>query len=141
MQSIKKIPKGKIEKARISLVEAFFKSIGAGYRAKYLCEAGHAYSLLSKEDLDVMSDIELRKRLMQIKGVGEKVADCILLFAFNRKKIFPVDVWMERVYYEFFGSKKMSRPQIAKFLTDKFGDLSGYIQQYMFYSKTANIKN
>lgn len=117
----------------------FFKSIGAGYRAPYLAEVATAYSLLIKEDLSALSDIELRKKLLQIKGVGPKVADCILLFAFNRLKIFPVDVWMERVYYENFGTKKMTRPQISNFLTEKFGDNSGYIQQYMFYSKTVKI--
>ena len=120
--------------------EEFFKSIGAGYRARYLCEVEKAYSLLVKEDLSAMSDIELRKNLMQIKGVGQKVADCILLFAFNRKKIFPVDVWMERVYYEFFGTKKMPRNKISAFLTNKFGDNSGFIQQYLFFSKTAKIQ-
>lgn len=121
------------------LDEEFFKGIGAGYRAQYLAEAKTAYSLLIKEDLSAMSDIELRKRLMKIKGIGPKVADCIMLFAFNRNKVFPVDVWMERVYYEYFGTKKMSRPQIAECLINMFGENSGYIQQYMFYSKT--VKN
>lgn len=121
--------------------EAFFKSIGAGYRASYLAEAKTAFDLLIKENLSAMSDIELRARLMKIKGVGPKVADCILLFAFNRKKIFPVDVWMERVYYENWGKGKISRVQISKCLTDRFQDLSGYIQQYMFYSKTVKNEN
>ena len=119
--------------------EQFYKSIGAGYRSKYLAEAGVALSLLNQQELDAMSDIELRKSLMKIKGVGPKVADCIMLFAFNRKNVFPVDVWMERVYYELFGSKKMTRPQISKYLSEKFGDLSGYVQQYLFYSKTAKM--
>lgn len=119
--------------------EEFFKSIGAGYRASYLAEVKTAYSLLNKEDLSAMSDIELKKRLMQIKGVGPKVADCIILFAFNRKQTFPVDVWMERVYYENFGTEKISRPEIAKILVKKFGNLAGYVQQYLFYLKT--VKN
>lgn len=121
------------------LDEQFFKSIGAGYRASYLAEVKSAYLLLIKEDLRAMSDIELRKRLMMIKGVGPKVADCIMLFGFNRKKIFPVDVWMERVYYENFGDVQLSRPQISEFFTNKYGDNAGYIQQYLFYSKT--VKN
>ena len=120
--------------------EDFFKNIGAGYRASYLADVGKAYSLLNKENLSAMSDIELRQRLMKIKGVGPKVADCILLFAFNRKRIFPVDVWMERVYYENFGEERLTRPKISEFLTKKFGDMSGYIQQYMFYSKTVKIE-
>lgn len=121
--------------------ESFFKSIGAGYRSGYLAEVKTAFDLLNKEDLSAMSDIELRNRLMKIKGVGPKVADCILLFAFNRKKIFPVDVWMERVYYENWGSEKISREKISKCLTERFQDLSGYIQQYMFYSKTVKNGN
>lgn len=118
---------------------AFFESIGAGYRAPFLAEVKEAYSLLIKEDFGAMSDIILRKRLMEIKGVGPKVADCIMLFSFNRKKVFPVDVWMERVYNENFGTEKLSRPEISKCLTDKFGGLSGFIQQYLFYLKT--VKN
>lgn len=121
------------------LDEEFFKSIGAGYRAPYLAEVKNAYLLLNKGDLGAMSDIELRKNLMKIKGVGPKVADCIMLFGLNREKVFPVDVWMERVYYENFGEKKLSRPEISKFLTEKFGNKSGFIQQYLFYSKT--VKN
>ena len=117
----------------------FFKDIGAGYRAPYLADIKTAYSLLIKEDLDAMSDIELKKRLMKIKGIGPKVADCIILFAFNRKQIFPVDVWMERVYYENFGSSKITRPEISKILVERFGDLSGYVQQFLFYLKT--VKN
>lgn len=121
--------------------EDFFKSIGAGYRSAYLAEVKTAFDLLNKEDFSAMSDIELRARLMKIKGVGPKVADCILLFAFNRKKIFPVDVWMERVYYENWGSEKISREKISKCLTERFQDLSGYVQQYMFYSKTVKNEN
>lgn len=121
--------------------EEFFKSIGAGYRAPYLAEVKTAYNLLIKEDLDAMTDIELRKRLMEIKGVGPKVADCIMLFAFNRKRVFPVDVWMERVYYEYFGKKKFTRLQIAEYLKDMFHDNAGYVQQYLFYSKTVKNEN
>ena len=119
--------------------EEFFRSLGAGYRAAYLKDVNKAYSLLIKEDLNALSDIELRKRLLKIKGVGPKVADCIMLFAFNRNQVFPVDVWMERVYYENFGKEKLTRPQISAFLTQKFKDMSGYIQQFLFYSKT--VKN
>ena len=115
--------------------ETFFSKIGTGYRAKYLSEVAEAYSLLIKEDLSAMSDVMLRKRLMKIKGVGPKVADCIMLFAFNRTSAFPVDVWMERVYYENFGSAPKSRPEISAELSDRFGDLAGFVQQYLFYSK------
>lgn len=121
------------------LTEEFFVEIGAGYRAKYLKDVKVAYEQLVKEDLSAMSVDALRERLMKIKGVGPKVADCILLFAFNKYDVFPVDVWMERVYYEFFSSTKRTRTQISKYLTNRFKNLAGYIQQYLFYFKT--IKN
>ena len=122
-----------------SLDKEFFKSIGAGYRAEYLAELEPAFSLLIKEDLGVMTDIALKERLLKIKGIGPKVADCIMLFSFNRKRVFPVDVWMERVYYENFATKKLTRPQISAYLTNRFKDLSGYVQQYMFYLKTVKF--
>lgn len=117
----------------------FFKEIGAGYRAGYLANLKDSKNLLDKEVLSVMSTITLRENLLKIKGVGPKVADCILLFAFNRLDVFPVDVWMERVYYEFFDKEKRTRPQISAYLTNAYGNLSGYIQQYLFYYKT--VKN
>ena len=86
-----------------------------------------------------MPTITLRQELLKIKGVGPKVAECILLFAFNKKDVFPVDVWMERVYYEFFSKETRNRVQISKYLVEKYGNLAGYIQQYLFYYKT--IKN
>lgn len=115
--------------------EDFFRGLGLGFRARYLSEVSNAYSLLIKDNPCAMTDITLEKRLMEIKGVGQKVANCILLFGFGRKAVFPVDVWIERVYYEMFSTEKRTRPQIKKYFIDKFGDLSGYIQQYLFYSK------
>ena len=101
------------------LEEDFFVQIGAGYRAKYLSKVKTAYDLLNKPDLGAMSVNELRGKLMEISGVGPKVADCILLFGFNKEDVFPVDVWMERVYYEFFSNEKRTREQISKYLTNK----------------------
>lgn len=121
------------------LNEEFFKEVGAGYRAPYLNKLKTAKNLLVKEELSAMSTITLRKKLMEIKGIGPKVADCILLFAFGRLDVFPVDVWMERVYYEYFSKTKRTRPQIASYLTKRFGNLAGFIQQYLFYYKT--VKN
>lgn len=122
-----------------SLSEEFFKEIGAGYRANYLADSKSLKLFLNKQDLSAMPTITLRQELLKIKGVGPKVADCILLFAFNKKDVFPVDVWMERVYYEFFSKETRNRVQISKYLVEKYGNLAGYIQQYLFYYKT--IKN
>ena len=125
--------------------EGFFKSIGAGYRAAYLVKFLAQYEDFAKTDFDALSTEELQKLLLELSGVGPKVANCILLFAFSRTDSFPVDTWMEKAYYQFFADekcegvdekKKLGRKQISENLISKFGDLSGYVQQYLFYFKT-----
>lgn len=116
-----------------NLTEEFFKQIGAGYRAKYLANLGKQLPEFLSKNYDHFTTAELKKTLMKLSGVGPKVADCILLFAFNRYDSFPVDVWIERAYYKFVGGDKLTRKNISSLLTQKFGDLSGYVQQYWFY--------
>lgn len=122
------------------LDEQFFVSIGAGYRAKYLANLVDNYKSFLKCDPSSLSTNDLRRELLKILGVGRKVADCILLFAYNRTDVFPVDVWMERVYKEVFGGKETERTKMSEDLVERFGELSGYIQQYMFYYKTVEEK-
>lgn len=122
------------------LDEQFFVSIGAGYRAKYLANLVDNYKTFLKCNPSSLSTDDLRRELLKILGVGRKVADCILLFAYNRTDVFPVDVWMERVYKEVFGGKETERTKMSEDLVERFGELSGYIQQYMFYYKTVEEK-
>ena len=116
-----------------ALTQSEYISMGFGYRAAYFREAAYR---LAKEDiraLKVLPTVQLREQLMTYKGIGEKVADCILLFGFGRTDAFPVDVWMERVYRECFGGRERSRRKIAQAMQSRFGRYSGYIQQYLFY--------
>lgn len=122
------------------LDEQFFVSIGAGYRAKYLANLADNYKSFLKCNPSSLSTDDLRRELLKILGVGRKVADCILLFAYNRTDVFPVDVWMERVYKEVFCGKETERTKMSEDLVERFGELSGYIQQYMFYYKTVEEK-
>lgn len=122
------------------LDEQFFVSIGAGYRAKYLANLVENYKSFLKCNPSSLSTDDLRRELLKILGVGRKVADCILLFAYNRTDVFPVDVWMERVYKEVFCGKETERTKMSEDLVERFGELSGYIQQYMFYYKTVEEK-
>ena len=122
------------------LDEQFFVSIGAGYRAKYLANLVDNYKSFLKCNPSSLSTDDLRRELLKILGVGRKVADCILLFAYNRSDVFPVDVWMERVYKEVFCGKETERTKMSEDLVERFGELSGYIQQYMFYYKTVEEK-
>ncbi len=121
-----------------TLDEDFFKGIGAGYRARYLAELYGNYKVFEACNPEKLPTKELRAELLKIKGVGRKVADCILLFAFNRFDVFPVDVWMERVYYEHFGKEELTREKISEALVSRFGTRAGFVQQYLFYSKIAD---
>ena len=75
---------------------------------------------------------------MKIQGIGSKVADCVMLFAYGRQDVFPVDTWIEKTYREYFDSKCDNREFMRKRLIEKFGSLSGYAQQYMFYYKRTS---
>ena len=80
-----------------------------------------------------LNTAELKNWLISLAGIGPKVADCILLFGFGRTDVFPVDTWIEKVYNTCYYSGNKNRKQIAEFLVNRFGDLAGYAQQYLFY--------
>ena len=114
----------------------FYAGLGLGYRASYIADT--AKLLLGNLDLtalDSLSTTELKKQLLSIRGVGPKVADCIALFGFHRADSFPVDTWIEKLYREDFAGTETDRNKITKFFTDKFGENSGYVQQYLFHYK------
>lgn len=94
---------------------------------------------INLNDLYIMSADEAREKLMQIKGVGPKIADCILLFAYGKGEVFPTDVWIKRVVEGmYFEGKEMKPAEIQTFAKSYFGDLAGYAQQYLFYYGREN---
>lgn len=77
---------------------------------------------------------EIEKNLLEIPGVGPKVADCIMLFALKKYQVFPIDVWVRRVMSELYFENKEQKPQkIKQFVEQYFGDKAGLAQQYLFY--------
>lgn len=110
-----------------------YKDLGAGYRSEYLYKS--VKMLLEKdyeeETLKSLPTKELKKRLLNLSGVGEKVADCILFFGFNRTDVFPVDTWI-RKGYSYFCEKKRSDKEISSYFVDIFKNYSGYAQQYLY---------
>lgn len=111
----------------------FYESLGAGYRAKFLKELSTTLQNVDVSQLKTLSTDELFKYLVSLRGIGPKVASCILLFGFNRGEKFPVDTWIEQVYYNHFSNTKRSKPEIQKYFEDEFGKFSGIAQQYLFY--------
>lgn len=109
----------------------------AGYRDKYIMDAAQkvASGEVDIANLDKLPDDELKKNLMKIKGVGGKVADCIMLFAFERFSVFPVDVWIKRIITEVYG---VEDKLIQQYVREKYGDIAGFAQQYLYYYYRSN---
>ena len=114
-----------------------FRVLGLGFRDIRLYETIQR-TLKKQIDLEKIrreKNIEdLRNSLLQIPGVGPKVADCIMLFSLKKYEVFPVDVWVRRVISElYFESKEQKPKEIQKFAEKQYGSLAGLAQQYLFY--------
>jgi N-glycosylase/DNA lyase len=108
-----------------------------GYRAKNLRATARLVSS-GQADLEAWSglpDAELRKQLCALPGVGPKIANCVMLFAYERLRAFPIDVWIERVLRQHYFSrrKKMTAQRLREFSETYFGEHGGYAQQYLFH--------
>ena len=121
------------ELSRASVEE--IRACQTGFRDKYIKSV---VDYVSENNVDVLSYRKLNtdeciKELVKCNGVGPKVADCITLFGMQKYDTFPVDVWVKRVMEEFYVEDNLSLPKIRKFALDKFGNLAGFAQQYLFY--------
>lgn len=117
--------------ALASAGEDYFTSIGAGYRASYLDRTANALLNADFDDWAQLNTPDLRSRLMSLHGVGRKVADCILLFGFNRFDVFPVDTWIKKVFNE----SQLPAEKLSQALVEKYGEYAGFVQQWVFYYK------
>ena len=116
-----------------------------GYRAKYLRATARLVSS-GEADLEAWSaspDAELRKQLCALPGVGPKIANCVMLFAYERLRAFPIDVWIERVLRQhyFSGRRKMTAQRLRQFSETYFGEHGGYAQQYLFHHARSGGRN
>ncbi|WGX76134.1 DNA glycosylase [Paraclostridium bifermentans] len=114
---------------------ADIRACSTGFRDKYI-KATTERVISENEDVynyENLGTEDCRKKLMEFNGVGPKVCDCIALFGMQKYDTFPVDVWVKRVMQEFYVEDDMSLPKIRKYAIDKFEDLSGFAQQYLFY--------
>jgi N-glycosylase/DNA lyase len=116
---------------------------GLGFRAKYIkATVDDLYKKAADIDYICRKDSEdCHKELQKFTGVGPKVADCIMLFSMGKHSAFPVDVWVKRAMQHFYLAPDVSLKKIREFGIDKFGELSGFAQQYLFYyARENNIK-
>ena len=114
---------------------SFFREIGCGYRSDYLVDTIQKLREFDFDKLISLNSSDARKMLMSLKGVGRKVADCILLFAFHYTDVFPTDTWIVKAYEDEFGKTNLNPIKISELYSKRFGNLSGFAQQYMFYAK------
>ncbi len=108
-----------------------------GYRAPYVREVSRRVAS-GGVDLQAVGRAEYpvaRRLLLTLPGVGEKVADCVLLFAHGKGEAFPVDVWVKRAVERwYFAGRRKTERQIREFARERFGQLAGYAQQHLFHS-------
>jgi N-glycosylase/DNA lyase len=125
--------------------EKELRECALGYRAKNLLATARqvASGNVDLDALTILSDVDLRRRLCQLPGVGAKVANCVMLFAYERLRAFPIDVWIERVLREryFPRARKLNAGRLRAFTEKYFGDHGGYAQQYLFHhARMGKIK-
>ncbi len=113
---------------------------GTGFRDRYIKRVAEECS--TRVDLGELYDLdyaEAKERLLALHGIGDKVADCILLFGYRKLEAFPIDTWVKRVVEtKYFKGRKRSIRQIHSFAERRWGDLSGYANQYIFYQGRLN---
>ncbi len=113
-----------------------------GYRARNLLATARLVSsgAANLEMWSSLSDADLRAKLCELRGVGAKVANCVMLFAYERLRAFPIDVWIERVLRQqyFPRNKKIATEQLRTFSENYFGEHGGYAQQYLFHHARMN---
>ena len=106
-----------------------------GFRDKYIYE--FVQKLIDREfdidSIDNMDSIDALNYLKTLNGVGDKVASCILLFAYHRFDVFPIDTWVKKYMKEKYNIEGIDK--IQKFVKNKYGNYSGLAIQYMFHYK------
>ncbi len=126
-----------------ALEEADLRACGLGFRARtLLATARKLVALGGAGTLETIRPLERDAAvaaLCAFAGVGTKVANCVLLFGYERLDAFPIDVWIERVLREryFAGKRKVTARRLQTFSQTYFGVYGGYAQQYLFHQARA----
>ena len=113
------------------------KSCKVGYRSEYLQDFYNKISINPNlvQDLEQLDYVQAKEELMKIKGVGEKVADCILLYAYGKYEAYPIDTHLRQATHEIFfadSTRKPSDREVRKWATQKWGDLAGLSHFFLF---------
>jgi len=122
--------------ALASASEQDLEKTGLAYRSKYVIEAARR---VIDEDLNLAElqreDYESAKqKLIELPGIGPKVADCFLLYGLGKTEAAPVDIWIHRIVRKlYFHGASVSTEKVARFLRERYGTWAGYVQLYLFH--------
>ncbi|MCH8802271.1 MAG: DNA-3-methyladenine glycosylase 2 family protein, partial [Chloroflexi bacterium] len=124
--------------------EAELRRLGLGFRAPYVDQAARAV-LDGELDLPALVRApypEAKAALMEIKGIGSKIADCIAVFSLDKLEAFPIDVWIRRALSEWYfpGQKTPPDRVLLEWAQEHFGRYGGYAQQYLFHGQRLRKK-
>ena len=122
--------------------ERALRSLGLGYRAPYLRATARlvAEGKLPLAQLQRLDYDTTKATLLRCEGVGDKVADCVALFGFEKYEAFPIDVWMERAMRYYFRHRRTTRKLLHDYARRHFGLYAGYAQQYLYhYIRTLRV--
>jgi N-glycosylase/DNA lyase len=122
--------------------EKVLRELGLGYRAPFLWAtatfvSNNTHYLEAVREADYDGAVE---RVLCFPGIGPKVADCVLLYGFQRLEAFPVDVWIERAVRKlYFKGRRQSSERIRRFGMKRWGADAGYVQQYLFHGARHGV--
>lgn len=125
------------------LSEEDLEDIRLGYRDRYVIETSRAIASDGGAALERAAGMpysEAEKLIRSYRGVGPKVANCIMLFGLAQYESFPLDVWMKRVMSELYGFDIKDARGMAGYAKEHFGPYSGFAQQYLFYYARENLR-
>lgn len=131
------------ENVFLDISEEKLEECGVGYRSSYMINSTR--KIVSEKNyhkkIEKLTYPEAYKKIIELDGVGPKVADCILLYGYNKHEAYPVDVWINRITtYIYFNNQKPTNKQIMNFAHEKFGKYAGYIQLYLFnYARQSGL--
>ena len=115
-----------------NMTEQDFRDLKTGFRAPYIMNAIEFLKKTDGESMKAMTFAQAKEALTSIKGVGDKVANCVLLFSLGFRSAFPVDVWIKRIMEEMYFGCDTPKKEIESFAAERFGKWGGYAQQYLF---------
>ena len=125
--------------------EAELRACGLGFRAKNLLGTARsvAEGVVNLEAIRMMDDVAALAELCRLPGVGPKIANCVLLFGYERLRAFPIDVWIERVLRRsyFVGKRNVTAKRLREFAAEEFGPYGGYAQQYLFHHARSESRS